>query len=214
MGYIFLSYSRKDFQIMDTLAGQLQQAGFEVWLDRKGIRGGTAWRKEIVMAIEGAAALVVALSPNSAASANVATELDLAKDANKAIIPLEIRATTIPPEMKYQLIGLQRILLEPFEDGIAELVRSLEPFQSIPTAGAETAIGDSERPASNKRPPARKKKAAVESTAAARLQSNRSKEQLALKSDVLPRAIRFGKMAAVVKNAMAGISEDRLYTGK
>ncbi len=210
MGYIFLSYSRKDRQIMDTLARKLQDAGFEIWLDTKGIRGGKAWRKEIVIAIEGAAALVVALSPHSAASSNVATELDLAKDANKAIIPLEIRTTAIPPEMKYQLTGLQRILLEPFEDGFAELVRSLAPFQiesAASTGGAGTTTKVSEKPRLTKPTAKRRKKVADKPAASA----SESKEVSSRKSGGLTRALIFERLANVIQQEMSGTKEDRVY---
>ncbi len=106
---IFLSYSRGDARQADDWVAGLEQFGYRVWLDRGGIRGGQQWMATIVRSIEEAQAVVLLLSPNSARSDNVRREIDLAVDAKKRIIPVEIQATTIPRTLLYQLAGVQLI---------------------------------------------------------------------------------------------------------
>ena len=64
--------------------------------------------------IKEAQALILLLSPNSARSDNVRREIDLAMEAKKRIIPIEIQATAIPENLQYQLAGVQ--LLQVWRD--------------------------------------------------------------------------------------------------
>jgi hypothetical protein len=109
MSHIFLSYSRRDGAYVDALAAQLEQSGFRIWLDRKGIAGGEQWRRKIVDAVQKAGLLLLFLSPNSARSENVRKELDLADQGGVRILPVAIAPVAIPDGMKYQLAGLQII---------------------------------------------------------------------------------------------------------
>jgi hypothetical protein len=104
---IFLSYSRGDAQHADEWVGNLERFGYRVWIDRAGIRGGQQWNETIVRSIKEAQALVLLLSPNAARSDNVRREIDLAVEARKRIIPIELQVTTIPENLQYQLAGVQ-----------------------------------------------------------------------------------------------------------
>ncbi|MBN1452108.1 MAG: toll/interleukin-1 receptor domain-containing protein [Anaerolineales bacterium] len=126
MGYLFISYSRKDRKEVDRLVMSLKKAGYDIWLDRADIRGGDEWRAQIVNAISGADAFIIVLSPNSFLSANVRKELSLAEGAKVKILPITLKQADIPPEMHYQLVGLQRIdFSKRFDDGFFELLESL-----------------------------------------------------------------------------------------
>lgn len=103
---IFLSYSRGDAQQADDWLRNLEQYGYRVWIDRESIRGGL-WMRTIVRSIREAQAVILLLSPNSAQSDNVRREIDLAVQAKKLIIPVEIQATTIPDVLLFQLAGVQ-----------------------------------------------------------------------------------------------------------
>ncbi|MGH8592152.1 MAG: toll/interleukin-1 receptor domain-containing protein [Gammaproteobacteria bacterium] len=103
---IFLSYSRGDARQADDWVANLEQYGYRVWIDREGIRGGL-WMRTIVRSIREAQAVIVLLSPNSAQSDNVRREMDLAVQAKKLIIPVEIQTTTIPDVLLFQLAGVQ-----------------------------------------------------------------------------------------------------------
>lgn len=107
MSHVFISYSRADSQFVDGLIGDLQQAGFPVWLDREAISGGAAWRGAISQAIRDCEAFLVVLSPQAVSSRNVTKELALADEHHRAIIPVRYQDCDVPPDVEYQLAGLQ-----------------------------------------------------------------------------------------------------------
>ena len=127
MAKIFISYSRADSSIVDNLFVKLQSAGHSIWVDRVSIQGGDQWRRQIVSAIETSDVFILVLSPNSIKSKNVRKELDLAEETDIQIIPIEIKPTNIPTEMKYQLVGLQRIdFSSSFDKGYEALLSAIE----------------------------------------------------------------------------------------
>ena len=110
MGQVFISYSRRDADVVESIVSELEAAGIDVWLDREDITAGKQWRKQIVEAIDTADAFVLNLSPNSAASDNVLKELNLAEEAlDPFILPVMLSEMKIPNEMRYQLAGTQFI---------------------------------------------------------------------------------------------------------
>ena len=87
---IFLSYSRQDAAAMRAVQETLRAAGLSVWTD-EGLRPGTRrWTEAIEAAIEGAARVVVLLSPAAKASTWVNNEINYAQAHNKPIYPLLI----------------------------------------------------------------------------------------------------------------------------
>jgi hypothetical protein len=108
MGQVFISYSRRDADVIEGIVSELEAAGLDVWLDREDIKPGKQWRKQIVEAIDTAEAFVLNLSPNSAASNNVLKELNLAEEALEPfVLPVLLSEIDIPDEMRYQLAGTQ-----------------------------------------------------------------------------------------------------------
>lgn len=132
MAHVFVSYSRRDSDTADQLVRNLEAAGYKVWIDREGILGGDEWRSQIVNAIDDCTAFMILLTPNSVASRNVRKELDLAENRGKPIIPIVLRRVTVPPEMEYQLVGLQMIDLTFNPDvGFTRLLRALDRRQTV-----------------------------------------------------------------------------------
>src|SRR5690606_3409494 len=120
MSDIFISYSRLDREFVDQLINELEYRGFDVWLDRKDIRGGSDWRAAIAQAIRNCFAFLVVLSSNSANSKKVVQELSLADEHGRQIIPIIHEACEIIPEMDLQLSGLQHIDFTelPFDEAV------------------------------------------------------------------------------------------------
>ena len=119
MGNIFLSYSRKDKEIVERLKRRFEAAGYDVWIDVEDIRGGDQWRRTIAEAIRQADTFLLLLSSNAVQSDNVCKELNLAEENKSRVIPVAISSVAIPPEMQYQLAGVQRIdLATNFEAGL------------------------------------------------------------------------------------------------
>jgi len=135
MGNIFLSYSRKDKGIVERLKKRLEAAGHDVWIDIEDIRGGDQWRQAIAEAIGQADTFVLLLSSNAVKSDNVCKELNLAEENKSRVIPVAISSVAIPPEMQYQLAGVQRIdLATDFEHGLEQLLEALGG-SDVPVAG-------------------------------------------------------------------------------
>ena len=109
MGQIFISYSRRDTQIVDRIAASMKDAGLDFWIDREDIKAGNTWRVQIVQAIDTCDAFVLMLSPNSAASDNVRKEIDLGQDSGRKMFVVMLEPTDLPAEIRYQLAGLQFI---------------------------------------------------------------------------------------------------------
>ncbi len=93
---VFISYSRKDIHFARRLAGDLEQAGFDVWWDISDLKGGDDWVRFIPAAITSSQYFVVLLSPNSVQSEWVEKEYSYAIRLRKKIIPAMIKPCEVP----------------------------------------------------------------------------------------------------------------------
>lgn len=104
---IFISYSRKDSEIVNQFVQQLTDAGYSVWIDREGIYSGDQFATKIVEAIESSDILLFFSSVNSNASEWTVREIYYALSEHKTIIPIKI------DEAKYdKRIALNLILID------------------------------------------------------------------------------------------------------
>jgi len=128
MGQIFVSYSRRDLEVVDCIVEKIESAGMSVWIDREDIKAGKTWRVQIVEAIATCDAFVLMLSPNSAVSDNVRKEIDLAQDSGRAVFIMKLGPAKLPAEMLYQLVGLQHIDLQGLgiDNAVNQLIDTLE----------------------------------------------------------------------------------------
>jgi hypothetical protein len=123
MGQVFVSYSRRNKEIVDRIVGEMDRASMDVWIDREDIKAGNSWRVQIVQAIDTCDAFVLMLSAHSAISENVHKEINLAQDSKRKTFVLLLERIQLPAEIRYQLAGLQFIDVE--ELGYEEAVRRL-----------------------------------------------------------------------------------------
>lgn len=87
--HVFISYSRQDEELAHALKRDLDSAGIETWIDRKGIPPGTPdWEKTIRDALSRSLAVVLIATPSSRESVPVYGELNLAQNAELPVIPL------------------------------------------------------------------------------------------------------------------------------
>ena len=128
MSRIFVSYSRRDLALVDSIVEKLEAAGMGVWIDRENIKPGKTWRVQIVEAIATCDAFVLMLSSNSAASDNVRREIDLAQDAGCAVFIVKLDPVKLPAEILYQLVGLQHIELQQLgiDNAVHRLIDTLD----------------------------------------------------------------------------------------
>ena len=83
---LFISYSRRDTEVIEPLVKSLQSRGVNLWIDRTGIAPGQAWAREITRGLRSARVVLVFSSRNSMASPNVQDEIYLAKSENKPLV--------------------------------------------------------------------------------------------------------------------------------
>ena len=98
-GSVFLSYSRRDVKQMRKVRTAVEKAGLGVWTDEHLEPGTPSWTKAIEIAIDGASALVVMLSPDAKQSTWVEIELNYARTRGVPIYPVLLRgddATAVP----------------------------------------------------------------------------------------------------------------------
>lgn len=131
---VFLSYASADRQRALAVADALEAAGVRVWIDRRGIAGGTLWIEEIARAVREAPALLVLCSAASVNSRNVRQELQLAWDQEKPILPLLLEPVEFPDGVAYVLHGRQWIDLgeRSAAEWVAEVRQALARLDSVP----------------------------------------------------------------------------------
>ena len=92
IGYVFMSYSRKDEEIMRAIAKFLRAQGIKVWVDNEKLIPGTPiWEEAIEKGIKNASAILVVLSPDSKNSEWVRREISLADQNQKRVFPVLVR---------------------------------------------------------------------------------------------------------------------------
>jgi hypothetical protein len=91
MQYVFISYSRRDSDIMQVVRDRLRAAGFNVWTDENLEPGTPSWVQAIVSALYSSCAVVALLSPDACKSQWVERELIFAQQNEVPVYPLLVR---------------------------------------------------------------------------------------------------------------------------
>jgi TIR domain len=139
MSRIFISYSRKDREMVDKIALELETAGIETWLDRSDITGGDKWQSLICEAIEKAELVIVVMSRNMIESRWIPREVAIADNSKKKIIPVLLHQVDLPNSIKLILQGIQHISLgKGFKKGMRELTKAINPDISGTNLNKET----------------------------------------------------------------------------
>jgi hypothetical protein len=134
----FLSHSSADKTTAQKLATDLRQNGIDVWYDEWELRPGESLRRKIDQGIESASYFMVLLTPNSLKSEWVQTELDAGMvkriDGSCRLLPiiLDLNSDSIPVTLR----ELKWIKLEPYPDGLRELVNVCHGVETKPALGS------------------------------------------------------------------------------
>ena len=126
--YVFISYSRRDQELVDRLSRDLRQAGIEVWRDVEQIPAGTNWQRQIEDGMRGATALLYLASANSLQSEWMKSELQTFHQLKKPIIPVIVdqdAASNAPQQL--QLAQWVDIRTD-YKDGLARIVDAISSF--------------------------------------------------------------------------------------
>jgi hypothetical protein len=90
---VFISYSRRDTEIMRLIRNDLQAGGLTIWTDEGIEPGAASWKKAIEDAISQAGCLVGVLSPDAKQSPWVNEELNFAELQEKPIFLIHARGS-------------------------------------------------------------------------------------------------------------------------
>lgn len=146
MRRIFVSYSRKDVGFVRRLAGDLRNAGHEVWWDVSDIRGGDDWVRVIPEAIDACECFIVVLTPHSIVSEWVRREYTQALHHHKKVVPLMLVNSTVPFSLNTlnyidftedgKYIVSFTALLRALEESSDPLIVPVTSFSSLPAGYA------------------------------------------------------------------------------
>jgi hypothetical protein len=122
MAHVFISYAHADGDFAQALIRQIEQAGFDSWIDSEHLRAGDDWTNAIDHAIWDSFALIVILSPEAVASEYVTYEWACAWGARIRVIPVLLRSTSLHPRLeKVQCLDFTNRSSRPWDKLIQEL---------------------------------------------------------------------------------------------
>jgi TIR domain len=87
---VFVSYSRRDIELVRELHTFLTRAGREVWVDWEDIPPASRWEQDIQESLDSADSVIFVVSAASLASKYCGLELERAQKGGKRVIPLAI----------------------------------------------------------------------------------------------------------------------------
>lgn len=102
---IFISYSRTDSEIVRQIYDQLEKSGYKCWLDVDGMFIGVSYKKVIVDAIKQSKILLFMSSQNSNKSRNVVSEVSIAVEYGKKIMPVRLDMSPYSESIEYDIIN-------------------------------------------------------------------------------------------------------------
>lgn len=131
-GTVFVSYSHKDRDIVDTILSRFESDGIDYWIDYEEMLIGQVIDREISEAIQKSWLFLIVLTPNSISSKWVERELDEASheevERGKIILPVVakgLRSADLPPRIRRKFCA---DLSDDFESGYAKLKHSIRSY--------------------------------------------------------------------------------------
>lgn len=102
---VFISYSRKDSDVVKQIYEWLEKAGYKCWMDVDGMFSGISFKKVIVDAIKHSKILLFMSSENSNKSRNVISEVSISVEYGKKIIPVRLDMSPYSESIEYDIIN-------------------------------------------------------------------------------------------------------------
>jgi hypothetical protein len=91
---VFISYARKDFDVVSDLARDIERVRHHVWFDRE-LTGGQPWWDAILESIRTCDLFVFVLSPASLKSKACLSELEYATQLGRPLLPVMVQETPV-----------------------------------------------------------------------------------------------------------------------
>jgi len=124
---VFISYSRRNAEVMRRVRADLRSSGMNVWTDENLQPGTSSWRRAVEAAIRGARTMVVIMTPDSKASEWVEREVNAAKEFEVHIFPVLARGNpknAIPLQLNsYQYVDIRKE--EYYRTSLLKLIRAV-----------------------------------------------------------------------------------------
>ncbi len=123
--YFFVSYSRKDTEVVRAVASELTKRNIAIWMDSTSLNVGENWADTIFRSLEQAAGLIIFLSAASLESPWVLHELQAALKRQARIFPVLLEQVKLP----VGLANIQYVDLrdpENFQQSIDRLAYALQ----------------------------------------------------------------------------------------
>jgi len=126
---VFVSYSRRDGEVVYPMVAEVEAAGRQVWIDKDEIHAGGNWAGMIVRAIRDSDTFCLMCSAEAFQSDNVRREIYIADKYKRKLLPVRLDFAEMPEDFEYFLIDRQWLDLtavEPAERALrlkAALVR-------------------------------------------------------------------------------------------
>ena len=128
---LVISYSDDDRDVAFSIRKKLQEANYDVWIDKEDIKGDTMWTQAVLDAIDDADGIVLVWSSTAAESEEVLEEVRIARVFRKPIFPLLAHPMDKIPPLPNEIRALQVIHEENFDLNFAELnARLSDPIRS------------------------------------------------------------------------------------
>ena len=125
---VFISYSRRDKDFVETLDKALKHSKYKTWLDWQDIEPTAAWWKKIETGIEETHAFIFVISPDSVDSKVCRQEIDHAAKCHKRLVPIVRRDGFQAEEVHPALAELNWLFFrqsDTFEQTFQSLVETL-----------------------------------------------------------------------------------------
>jgi hypothetical protein len=104
---VFISYAEEDQAVAALACKRLEDVGVSCWMAPRDILPGKTWAASIIDAIESCRAMVLVLSANSAASRQVAREVERADALHLPLLTIRVDSTELTGDLEYFLSNTQ-----------------------------------------------------------------------------------------------------------
>ena len=114
---VFVSYSRRDGDVVYPMVAEVEAAGRPVWIDKDEIHAGGNWAGMIVRAIRDSDTFCLMCSAEAFQSDNVRREIYIADKYKRKLLPVRLDFSEMPEDFEYFLIDRQWLDLTSIEPG-------------------------------------------------------------------------------------------------
>src|SRR5690606_4922497 len=135
-GKIFMSYSRRELGFVDDLVSQLEQKGYDVWLDYRILIPGSPWKEQIDKGLDESDTVLLVISKASISSQYVELEWRHFLDMKKRMILLIFEAVDLPEELeKFEWVDFRGSYQAGLDELFSQLEKPIQEEHPVPETG-------------------------------------------------------------------------------